>query len=361
MASANQYKAMMDQAEPPAHLQDDVMARLGELRGEKAAGREGATCGPQAFIARAGGKRRAVPRAAKVLTGALAAAVVAGALIAVPALLPGVPGGSEGAGAGTPASSLAEQFGLALYADADEGGQTVSVATADEGIVPFGGEGGPRPSALSYQLNLACVGEGIESVIYAIDGEDVALELIDMKPLEDGTLVPSTYTASQEFTLDYADQQPEDLCRLVKVDLRTPEERDWSARVADVLARLDAATDPAEKEALNNELTELDKEQADSINGGYEALGQDEDARYAAMDELFFEASCEAAQKIGQATLSATATFTDGTTLMRRYRIMPVENFEQVFADRMAANREQGRPDDDPRLTAPLFEITELA
>ena len=46
---------------------------------------------------------------------------------------------------------------------------------------------------------------------------------------------------------------------------------------------------------------------------------------------------------------------------MRRYRIMPVENFEQVFADRMAANREQGRPDDDPRLTAPLFEITELA
>lgn len=124
------------------------MARLGELRGEKAAGREGATCGPQAFIARAGGKRRAVPRAAKVLTGALAAAVVAGALIAVPALLPGVPGGSEGAGAGTPASSLAEQFGLALYADADEGGQTVSVATADEGIVPFGGEGG-RGRALS--------------------------------------------------------------------------------------------------------------------------------------------------------------------------------------------------------------------
>ena len=212
------------------------MARLGELRGEKAAGREGATCGPQAFIARAGGKRRAVPRAAKVLTGALAAAVVAGALIAVPALLPGVPGGSEGAGAGTPASSLAEQFGLALYADADEGGQTVSVATADEGIVPFGGEGGPRPSALSYQLNLACVGEGIESVIYAIDGEDVAFELIDMKPLEDGTLVPSTYTASQEFTLDYADQQPEDLCRLVKVDLRTPEERDWSARVADAVS-----------------------------------------------------------------------------------------------------------------------------
>ena len=52
---------------------------------------------------------------------------------------------------------------------------------------------------------------------------------------------------------------------------------------------------------------------------------------------------------------------TDGTTLTRRYRIAPVENFEQVFADRMAANREQGCPDDDPRLTAPLFEITELA
>ena len=98
----------------------------------------------------------------------------------------------------------------------------MSVATADEGIVPFGGEGGPRPSALSYQLNLACVGEGIESVTYAIDGEDVAFELIDMKPLEDGTLVPSTYTASQEFTLDYADQQPEDLyLSLIHISCRT--------------------------------------------------------------------------------------------------------------------------------------------
>lgn len=335
--------------------------RLGELRGEKAAGSEGATCGPQAFTACAGGKRRSASGVAKVLAGALAAVVVAGAIIAVPALLPGVPSGSEGTGTGAPASSLADQFGLALYADADEGGQTVRVATADEGIVPFGSEGGPRPSALSYQLNLACLGEGIESVTYAIDGDDVAFELIDMKALEDGTLVPSTYTPSQEFTLDYANQQPEDLYRLVKVDLRTPEERDWDARAADALARWDAATDPAEKQALNNELTELDKEQVDSINGGYEALGQDDDARYAAMDELFFEASCEAAQKIGQATLSATATFTDGTTLTRRYRIAPVENFEQVFADRMAANREQGRPDDDPRLTAPLFEITELS
>lgn len=108
-------------------------------------------------------------------------------------------------------------------------------------------------------------------------------------------------------------------------------------------------------------MIELSNEQNDRINGEFDALPQGDDARYAAMDELFFEASCEAAQKIGRATLSATATFTDGTTLTRRYRIAPVENFEQVFADRMAANREQGCPDDDPRLTAPLFEITELA
>lgn len=337
------------------------MARLGELRGEKAGGREGATCGPQAFIARAGGKRRAMPRAAKVLAGALAAAVVAGALIAVPALLPGVPGGSEGAGAGTPASSLAEQFGLALYADADEGGQTVSVATADEGIVPVGSEGGPRPSALLYLLNLTCVGEGIESVTYAIDGEDVSFDLMEMKTLEDGTFMPSTYAPSREFTLDYANQQPENLRRSIKVDLRTPEERDWLARLDDVLARREAATDPAELEALNNEIIELQNERNDRINGEFDALPQGGDARHAAIDDLYFEASCEAAQKIGQATLSATATFTDGTTLTRKYRIAPVENFEQVFADRMAANREQGRPDDDSRLTASLFEITELA
>lgn len=352
---------MMDQAEPPAHLQDDVIARLDELRGEKAAGSEGAACRSQALAAGSGRRRRAVPSAAKVLVGALAAAVMAGAIVAVPALLPGTLGGWGGSGAGAPASSLADQFGLALYADADEGGQTVSIATADEGIVPVGSEGGPRPSALSYQLNLACVGEGIESVTYAIDGEDVSFELMEMKTLEDGTFVPSTYAPSQEFTLDYANQQPENLRRSIKVDLRTPEERDWRARLDDILARREAATDPVELEALNNEVIELSNEQNDRINGEFDALPQGDDARHAAMDELFFEASCEAAQKIGRATLSATATFTDGTTLTRRYRIAPVENFEQVFADRMAANREQGCPDDDPRLTVPLFEITELA
>ena len=223
-----------------------------------------------------------------------------------------------------------------------------------------GGEGGPRPSALSYQLNLACVGEGIESVIYAIDGEDVAFELIDMKPLEDGTLVPSTYTASQEFTLDYADQQPEDLCRLVKVDLRTPEERDWSARVADVLARLDAATDPAEKEALNNELTELDKEQADSINGGYEALGQDEDARYAAMDELFFEHPARLHRRSARQRFRPPPVH-DGTTLMRRYRIMPVRTSSRCSPTVWPPIASKVVLTTTPRLTAPLFEITELA
>ena len=92
MTKANQYKAMMDQAEPPAHLQDDVIARLDELRGEKAAGSEGAACGSQALAAGSGGKRRTMPRAAKVLVGALAAAVMAGAIVAVPALLPGTLG-----------------------------------------------------------------------------------------------------------------------------------------------------------------------------------------------------------------------------------------------------------------------------
>lgn len=67
------------------------------------------------------GKRRTMPRAAKVLVGALAAAVMAGAITGQLALLPGTLGGWGGSGAGAPASSLADQFGLALYADADRG------------------------------------------------------------------------------------------------------------------------------------------------------------------------------------------------------------------------------------------------
>lgn len=351
MTYVNQYKAMMDQAEPPAHVQDDVMARLDALRDQSAPE-------PQAFRVK---KRRRVPLAAKVVAGSLAAALVAGAVIAVPTLLPGVGTDSGGSEAAVPTPSFADQFGLALYADADEGGQTVRVATTDEGIVPFGQEGAAPPSALSYQLNLACVGEGIQSVTYAIDGEDVAFELISMKDAGDGSLMPDTYMPAQEFTLDYDDQQPEDLYRLVKVDLMNPALRDLYNRMDDVMQKMRAANDPAEQEVLNEELRELDRQKSDLVEAAYAELPSDYETRVAILDDLFFDASCEAAQKIGQATLSATATFTDGTTLTRRYRIAPVENFEQVFADRMAANREQGRPDDDPRLTAPLFEITEVS
>lgn len=38
----------------------------------------------------------------------------------------------------------------------------MSIATADEGIVPVVARGVKGSSALSYQLNLACVAEGIE-------------------------------------------------------------------------------------------------------------------------------------------------------------------------------------------------------
>lgn len=344
----NRYKMIMDQAQPPAHLQDDVMTRLDKLRTKSA---------HQVFRVK---KHRPASTAIKILAGSLAAVVAAGAIVVAPLMVPSASESSGDSAGGMSSSSLADQFGLALYADAAEGGQTIEVVTGDKGIIPFGGMGFPGPSELSYQLNLTCVGQGIKSVTYAIEGEDVRFVLTNMKTLEDGTLAPDVTSYAQKFTLDYDNQQPEDLYRSIDVDLRSPEERDLQARMQEVATRMKAESDPAKREALEEEMHSLDNEQVRRENEAEKAFPLDTEAGNAALDKLFYDAEYEAAQKIGRATLSATATFTDGTTLTRRYHISPVEDFNQVFADRMAADREEGRSDDDPRLTAPLFKIVEV-
>lgn len=340
----------MDEMEPPAHLQDDVIARLD-------ARRDGVLLKSQAFRVK---RHRPASTMAKALAGTAAAAVVAGIVIALPAVLPSLDGSPTDFDGGVATSSLADQFGLALYADAAEPGQTVDIVADESGITPWGGMGGPRPSELSYKMNLRCVGEGIESVTYRIDGEDVWFELVKMKQNDEGEWHPDTYTRSEELTLAYDDQDPEGFYRILHADTSSPEERELRDRSMLLYEQLDATDDPAEQERLTAELQAISEEQNDLNRRDFDALPEDETERYAVLDELYYDASLEAMQKIGNATLSATATFADGSTAIKRYRIAPVENYEQVVAERMEASRDPDRSDDDPRLTAPLFKITEL-
>lgn len=348
----NEYKLMMDHAKPPAHLNERTLKRIEALRVDG-----GVEWMPkQSFTVK---KHRPTVAVVKLLTGALAAVLVAGAVIVIPSLV--LHPNYDPADTEPQASSFADLFGLALYADAGEVGRTVDIATGESGIMPHGGEGAFPITALLYMMNLTCVGENIETITYAVDGERVSFETVAMKMLQDGMLVPDTYTYSKSFTVDYDEQQPEDFWYRLKVDLRSPELLAVQDRVSELFDTLSITEDPDKAEALENEIDELQSRYDEIIHSQDNDVPDDYEAMTAQGDIEYYDAECKALNIVGEATFSITAAFTDGSSAVKRYRIAPVENYEQVLADRMAASREPGRADDDPRLTASLFTITEIS
>lgn len=347
----NEYKSMMDHAKPPAHLNERTLKRIEAMRVGSGAER----MPKQSFPAK---KHRPAVTAAKLLTGALAAVLVAGAVIVIPSLM--LCPNCDLADTDSQTSSFADLFGLALYADAGEVGRTVDIAADGSGITPHGSEGAFPITALLYMMNLTCVGESIETITYAVDGESVSFETVTMKMLQDGTLAPDTYTYSKSFTVDYDEQQPEDFWYRIKVDLRTPELRTVEDHMFELLDIFSSTKDPDKAEALKNEIDELRSRRDEIIHSQENDVSDDLETLKAQSDIEYYDAECNALNIVGEATFSITAAFTDGSTTAKHYRIAPVENYEQVLVDRMAANREPGRVDDDPRLTASLFTITEI-
>lgn len=363
MTNAEQYRNMMEHAEPPAYLQTDVLKRVAELRGEEAA-RAGepsrlsqtphAPRMPQGIPARTSPRKhpsvtrrppvaaqhRPAPFLAKLGTGLAAACLVIGVALAVPVLSPP-----------SQLGSFADSFGLALYADAAEPGQSVAIATGESGIKPFGGMGGASISGLSYLVNLTAVGEGIETVTYRIEGEDVRFETLTTKLADDGTVVGDRGFVAEEFTVDYTEQHEEGVYQTLQVNLMSPEDRAYFERMQELMDEAETAN-PDELAVIKAEQETLNAER-----NAHEQVGMDEPYDEAAENAKYLEAQITAANKIAQATLIVTATLSDGSSVTQRYRISPIDNFKQALSDNLAA---QGQPEDDPRLTAPLFTITEL-
>ena len=257
--------------------------------------------------------------------GIAAAATIAAIGVAatnVPANMFGLLSGNEG---GTVADSTHEGNWFSLRAYADEPNTPANeVRDLDVGyIVPKEASGGDANMfASSYEFDFSIVGSNIETVTYAIEGsvtpasEDYAngdgytweyvtfqertltQEGIDAngKPVEDVRFENIT-----SFTVDYNDQSgsiklsPEEpVQRLIYIKIRQPDE---------AIEILDAMT--AEPEGSFKE-TELS-------------------------NDFFALCGYEAALMLAAHPLSITATFSDGTTETKRYRIAPADDFEERY------------------------------
>ncbi|HIW77239.1 MULTISPECIES: hypothetical protein [Gordonibacter] len=347
MTDAERYRQMMEQEEPPAHLQDDVLLRVAQLRREEASRDKTPFRATRPSVTRRShttARRQPVPLLAKLGAGLAAACLVIGAILVAPVLT-----------SHTQYSSLADTFGLALYANADEPGQAVAIATDESGIVPHGGMGGFNVLTILYAVNLTTVGDNIETVTYKLDGEDVCFEVYSLRKTDVGTWAHDKAELSQEFTVDYHNQHPEDSFPLINVNVAPPEERASQERRSELHDRAENA-DADERAAIDEELRALEAEDIARDQANWAQFENPSEREKASTKNLFY-AEVDAAHKLEQATLIVQATFSDGSAAEKRYRIAPIDDFEWTLLKRWEA---QGQPEDDPRLTAPLFTITEL-
>lgn len=199
-------------------------------------------------------------------------------------------------------------------------------------------------SSAEYLFDFSITGSNIDSVTYAIDGGPIP-SIIDITERDGITweyvafrhaIVILDSDASRRakegneqgdfssFTVDYDDQgshvgtREDPLRRTIYIRLRTPE------KAVELFEAASAAPG-----------------------------GSDEQLQLGT--EANFVCACEAARRLGEAPLSVTATFADGTAQTKRYRITPVDDFEDRFRAWFERNDPIGSPDN------PLFTITEIA
>lgn len=358
MSMEQRYRDMMEQVKPPADMEDRIVAHVEKMRrgGVAEERRRQVARKPapaHAAAGRAPRRRRPLPFAAKAAAASIAAVLVGTAIIAFPLLPSGDP--SEGQQEGSIASSLEKAFGLELCAEAPEEGRAVAIATDESGIRLQGRTGSNPTRSLQYLMNLTCVGEDIQTITYAIEGEGVCFEQVILKESLYGEVNPSTYTLVPELSVEYDNQHPENQWQRIAVDVLPEELRECRDRELSVSERLSQTDDPAERDALIDEAMALEREMEQGsdilMDELYSGLGESD---FSGKEKL--RAETEAMEKIGRSVLSVTATFSDGSTATKQYRIAPVDDFEQVLRDRYEATGP-----DDPRMAVPLFEIVELS
>lgn len=345
----------MQEVRASDRLLDDVMKKAAAER--RAAGAAEGSAYDRAFSTSARTYDKPTPRPKRPLPKIFAVAACFAVLVAGTAFASGVITWPELPFFGMSSQDSSNSFALSAYAsEHPEGtaGETIMLNSPDFG---WGGYSGayydPETrqfwtydewAGYKYGLNLACVGQNIESITYAIKGDHAYFEIMGKeKPslpsmqeeIDSGNDSAFRYTDS--VTLDYNDQHSVQNGRIVSIYLGFP----------------------------------VPEEAADAFH----RLQSGEENRH-----LFYEYSTaidiKAALALASCRIELTATFTDGSTQTKTYSIEPISGFEQQMADyweacyQLAITHEPTSSDDVEALNAhqkdrpeqpSLFAISELS
>ena len=339
----DRYQSMMHDTHAPAHLPDQVLeqarARLAADKVESTAAAScgtrtaNATCTPQPSAPTPAREAPATPvfsmKRSRMKGFALAACTVLALGLGGTAIALGLPGlvGNDDVPA------VANSFQLAAFAD--EGGTPANgpVALSFEEFTPtrtgagpvYDSETGTYPGDIqasrSYNLNLTCTGTNIASITYELQGEGVFFNnwqltneyLESNGEPEAGTAVTNS-NQNSTFTVDYHDQDMSAIDRVhheicLNYVLEGSDRQAWDefqASTAQPRVPRDSATE--EEIAAWNE----------------------------ASDKFELVLGHHDPEIISQAKIAITATFNDGTTATKTYRLAPVENFEQAYSAYLA-------------------------
>lgn len=180
---------------------------------------------------------------------------------------------------------------------------------------------GPIVASRAYNLNLTCSGENIASITYELQGEGVSFNnwqltneyLESNGEPEVGTAV-TTADQNSTFTVDYHDQDMSAIDRVhheicLNYVLEGSDRQAWD--------KLQAST--AQPRVPRDNMTEEEIAAWNEASDKFElVLGQHD------------------AEIISQAKIAITATFNDGTTATKTYRLVPVDDFEQAYSAYLA-------------------------
>lgn len=338
----DRYQSMMHDTHVPAHLPDQVLeqarARLAADKTESAAASCGAretgtTRSPLPSISAPAREATASPvfsvKRSRMKGFAVAACTVLALGLGGTAIALGLPGlvGSND----IPAA--ANSFQLAAFAD--EGGTPangpVTLSSEDFTLMRastgplFDAETdsypGPIVASRAYNLNLTCSGENIASITYELQGEGVSFnnwqltsEYLESNGEPEVGSAVATADQDSTFSVDYHDQDMSAIDRVhheicLNYVLEGSDRQAWD----------EFQSSTAQPRVPRDNMTEEEIAAWNEASDKFElVLGQHD------------------AEIISQAKIVITATFNDGTTATKTYRLAPIDNFEQAYSTYLA-------------------------
>ena len=296
-----QFRTRARKVTLPEDVRESVLDEIRVEKGERARGPR------RPRRSQRGVTRRAAVGAGLAVMGG-AAALLALSVIARP-------------GEDAPAAAEGNWFVLKAYADGVS--QSEGTVLAQRSISLAGSVGGSESSGwyAAHSIDLRCEGANIDRIGYALEGEFVSPEgqpeegfvgnavWFDAqysRPYEagEGEAYPDHGGAGAGFSVSYEEQQ---------ADEESFNHQVWTSFPTDDEIR----EARAEKDALPIDAASL----------------EDEVARWQALNRFRFVLERRSADILAQTTLLMTVTFADGSEQVKRYRISPIEDFDETYQD----------------------------